>query len=297
MAADRDYYEILGVSRDADEEAIRRAYRKLARKHHPDVSSDPDAEERFKEVGEAFDVLKDPEKRELYDRFGSDWRQAQAAGGAPPPPREPGPGGPPPDYEDLFAQMFGGARGEGAAFRVRGNDLEAVLDVTLEEAARGGSRRITLPDGTSLDVTIPVGLVDGRRIRLAGQGGEGLGGGPRGDLFLSARILPHATFEHDGRDLYVELPVTPWEAALGAKVGVRTLGGTVSVTVPKGSSGGRRLRLRGRGIPDPKGADGDLYATVRVVVPRKLDDRERELFEELAEASSFVPTGGGRVAT
>lgn len=297
MPAERDYYDILGVPRDADEDRIRRAYRKLARTHHPDVSSDPDAEDRFKEVGEAFDVLKDPERRELYDRFGADWRQAQAAGGPPPPPQGQGRSAPPPEYEDLFAQMFGAGRGEGAAFRVRGNDVEAILDVTLEEAADGGSRRITLPDGTSLDVTIPVGLVDGRRIRLAGQGGEGLGGGPRGDLFLSARILPHATFEHDGRDLHVELPVAPWEAALGAKVGVRTLAGTVSVTVPKGSSSGRRLRLRGRGIPDPKGADGDLYATVRIVVPRKLDERERELFEELAEASSFVPSGGGRVVT
>ncbi|MGI9539606.1 MAG: DnaJ C-terminal domain-containing protein [Miltoncostaeaceae bacterium] len=297
MPADRDYYEILGVPRGADEEAIRRAYRKLARMHHPDVSSDPDAEERFKEVGEAFDVLKDPEKRELYDRFGADWRHAQAAGAPPPPPPGADRTAPPPEYEDLFAQMFGGDRGEGAAFRVRGNDVEAVLDVTLEEAAGGGSRRITLPDGTSLDVTIPKGLVDGRRIRLAGQGGEGLGGGPKGDLFLSARILPHATFEHDGRDLHMELPVSPWEAALGAKVGVHTLTGTVSVTVPKGSSGGRRLRLKGRGIPDPKGADGDLYATLRIVVPRKLGDREKELFEALAEESSFTPSGGGRVGT
>ncbi len=285
----RDHYDVLGVSRDASQEDIRSAYRRLARTHHPDVSDNPDAEERFKEVGEAFEVLGDPETREKYDRFGHDWRHVDAAG-APPPGR--GPVGDDAAFgqDDLFEALFG-RRGEGATFRIRGNDVEAVLDVTLEEAAAGSTRRLTLPDGTALDVKIPVGITDGRRIRLAGQGGQGLGGGERGDLFLVAHMVPHARFRHEGRDLHIDLPVAPWEAALGAKVPVETLDGTVSVTVPRGSSTGRKLRLRGRGLPDPKGEDGDLFATVRVVVPRKLSDRERELFEELRDASDFAPRG------
>ncbi len=286
-----DYYSVLGVARDAEEDEIRRAYRKLARTHHPDVSPDPDAEERFKEIGQAFDVLGDAEKRELYDRFGADWSRVQA-GGTPPPPGAGGTSWPQPDYEDLFASIFG--RGEGAAFRVRGNDVEAVIDVPISEAISGGTRRLTLPDGTSLDVRIPVGMIDGRRIRLAGRGGEGIGGGPRGDLFLQARIVPHPVFRHDGRDLYVDLPVAPWEAALGARVQVQTPRGPVAVTVPKGSGSGRKLRLRGRGIPNPSGDDGDLYATISVAVPSALSDGDRELFERLAETSDFVPAGGGR---
>lgn len=289
-----DHYDVLGLARDASQDDIRSAYRRLARKYHPDVSDDPDAEDRFKEVGEAFEVLGDPESREKYDRYGHDWRYVDASGAPPPPPRPPGGGGPGGrssfSDEDLFEALFG-HRGEGATFRMRGNDVEAVLDVTLEEAAAGGSRRLTLPDGTALEVKIPVGMTDGRRIRLAGQGGEGLGGGERGDLFLVANMVPHPRFRLEGRDLHLDLPVAPWEAALGAKVPVETLDGTVSVTVPKGSSTGRKLRLRGRGLPDPKGTDGDLFATVKVVVPRKLSDRERELFEALRDTSDFAPRG------
>jgi curved DNA-binding protein len=296
--AARDFYDVLGVERGASADEIRGAYRKLARKHHPDVNKEPGAEERFKEISAAYDVLGDPEKREKYDRFGAAWRQVDAAGGGP------GFGG----FEagdfggrrvefgegelgDLFETLFGGA-GPGAGFggsATRGADHEAVLELSLEEAARGGRRSIALGDGRSYDVVIPAGVRQGQRIRLAGEGGQGAGEGPPGDLLLRVRIEPHPRFRLDGRDLYVDLPVTPWEAALGAVSDVPTLDGTARVRVPAGSSSGRKLRLRGEGFPGPRGDHGDLYATVKVMVPKHLSDRERGLFEELAAASSFDP--------
>lgn len=301
--ATRDFYEVLGVGRDASADDIRRAYRKLARTFHPDVNKEPGAEERFKEVSEAYDVLSDPDKRAKYDRFGAAWRQA---GGGP----QPGSGGgfdpgdfggvrvefgegDLGDFGDVFESLFGGRRGRGAGgfggFAARGADHEAVLELTLEEAARGGRRSVTLGDGRSYEVSIPVGVRDGQRIRLAGEGGQGAGGGPSGDLFLRVRIKPHPRFRLEGRDLHVEVPVSPWEAALGATVDVPTLDGTAKVKVPAGSSSGRRLRLRGQGFPGPRGGHGDLYATVRIAVPKHLSRRERELFEQLADASSFDP--------
>jgi curved DNA-binding protein len=302
--ATRDFYEILGVRRDASADEIRRAYRKLAREHHPDVSKEPGAEERFKQISEAYDVLSDPEKREKYDRFGAAWRQAGdgAAG--------PGFGGFDSqagfgdvrvefgdgdfgDFGDFVESIFGGRRGARRAgfgdFAARGADHEAVLELSLEEAARGGRRSISLGDGRSYDVNIPAGVRDGQRIRLAGEGGQGIGGGPSGDLFLRVRIKPHPRFRLDGRDLYVDVPVTPWEAALGADVEVPTLDGTARVRVPAGSSSGRRLRLRGEGFPGAGGGHGDLYATVKIMVPKRLNARERELFQQLAEASAFDP--------
>lgn len=289
--AHQDYYELLGVPPDASADAIRRAYRKLARKHHPDVNQDPDAEDRFKAISEAYDVLRDPEKRERYDRFGPGWRAPQDVTGA---------GGFDPgevqfdvgdgDLGDLFEGLFGSRRrGRGSAgrdgFSMRGSDQEAVLELTLEEAAHGGKRRLALGNGRELEVEIPRGVREGQRIRLAGQGMPGIGDGPPGDLFLRVRLRPHPVFEVDGRDLYVDVAVSPWEAALGAEVPVRTLDGTARVKVPAGSSSGRRLRLRGQGLP----GGGDLYAVLTIKVPKTLTDEERELFEQLADESSFDP--------
>ena len=275
--ATRDFYDVLGVERGASADEIRRAYRKLARRYHPDVNKDPDAEERFKEMSEAYDVLSDPEKRERYDRFDG------AAGGGP----EFG-GFETGDLGDLFETFLGGA-GLRGGFAERGADHEAVVELSLEEAARGGRRSMALGDGRSYDVSIPAGVRHDQRIRLAGEGGQGFGSGPSGDLFLRVRLTPHPRFRLDGRDLHADLPVTPWEAALGAEAAVPTLDGSVRVRVPAGSSSGRRLRLRGQGFPGPRGGRGDLYATVKIMVPGHLSDRERELFEQLAAASTFDP--------
>jgi curved DNA-binding protein len=279
--ATRDFYEVLGVERGASADEIRRAYRKLARHHHPDINKEPGAEERFKEVSEAYDVLSDPEKRERYDRFGAAWRQAGPTNGEP-------------DFGDIDAgdlsELFETLLGGAGRFRAApGADHEAQLELSLEEAARGGRRSLALGDGRSYQVDIPAGVREGQRIRLAGQGGRAAGAGAPGDLFLRVHVKPHPRFRLDGPDLYVDLRVTPWEAALGAEADVPTLDGSARVRVPAGSSSGRRLRLRGQGFPGPRGGHGDLYATVKVMVPKHLSDRERELFEQLAAESSFDP--------
>ena len=297
----RDYYEVLGVPRDADAEAIRRAYRKLARENHPDINKDPEAEDRFKQISEAYEVLRDEERRRQYDRVGRGGRSGQDMSGPD------GFGGAPgngfrdvnvefgdSNFSDFFESMFGARRspfGDAAFddFAARGGDHEAVLELSLEEAAAGGRRRISLEDGRNFEVDVPPGVRDGQRIRLAGQGGAGLGRGPVGDLFLRVRLKPHPRFEVDGRDIRTTLPVTPWEAALGAEVEVPTLTGTARVKVPKGSSSRRSLRLRGQGLPGPRNQQGDLYAEIRIHVPRRLSARERELFEQLAEVSTFNP--------
>jgi curved DNA-binding protein len=319
----RDFYDALGVSRDASEDDIRRAYRRLARQYHPDVNKEPGAEDRFKEVSEAYEVLRDAEKRSQYDRYGSQWRAAQEAQrqGRGAPGGGPGAGGfegfegfggPGGGFDDVRVEfgeggiddilegLFGGrGRGRGRrggrfeGYSMRGADREAEIELSLEEAAHGGRRRISLADGRDLEVNIPPGVRDGQRIRLAGEGDPGAGGGPTGDLFLRVRIRRHPTFRLDGRDLYVDLPVAPWEAALGAEVETPTLDGTARVKVPQGSSCGRRLRLRGQGFPGSGGApDGDLYAVVKIMVPKRPSKRERELFEQLAEASKFDPRKG-----
>jgi curved DNA-binding protein len=304
----QDYYEALGVSRDATADEIRQAYRKLARTYHPDVNKERDAEDRFKQISEAYDVLRDPDKRERYDRFGSNWRAGQDVSGA---------SGfedafragdgfgdarvdfGDSDFSDFFENVFGRRRGAGGGragfdgFSMRGNDREAVLELALEEAARGGKRWLSLGDGRSLEVDIPRGVRDGQRIRLAGEGGAGAGGGPPGDLFLRVRLKPHPRFRVEGRDLYVDLAVSPWEAALGAQVPVPTLEGNAQVKVPSGSSSGRRLRLRGQGLPGSGGAQaGDLYVVLTIRVPKKLTKKERELFERLASVSKFDPRKG-----
>ncbi len=314
MAADRDFYQILGVDRTASQDEIQRAYRKLARANHPDVNKDPAAEERFKDVSEAYDVLSDPQTRRRYDAFGPDFRQvpedvdpqawrraqagARAGAGAGRAGRGSGGGfsygaGGDVDLDDLLGGLFGGRAGRGWG-PVAGADQTAEISLTLEEAYQGARRSISLagPEGTrSLDVTIPAGVTDGQRIRLAGQGGRGSDGARPGELYLVVRIAPHRTFRLEGRDLHVELRLAPWEAALGTSVAIPTPGGEAKVKVPPGTSSGRRLRLRGRGLPNPKGKPGDLLAEARIMVPHRPSDAERELFEQLAAASDFDPRG------
>jgi curved DNA-binding protein len=311
----RDYYDVLGVGRNASSEEIQQAFRKLARKHHPDVNRDPGAEERFKEINDAYSVLSDPKTRQRYDRFGENFRQVpedydeRVAAGAGARGGWGGGGGGGGrvrfrtdegvdfdgsgiDFEDLFGGIFGRGGGGGGRGPVPGADQEAEIQLGVEEAYRGGKRSITLggPDGQrSYDVNIPRGVVDGQRIRLAGEGGRGSGDAPSGDLYLRVRIKPDGRFRLEGRDIHVVAPVTPWEAALGATVPVPTPGGTAKVTVPAGSSSGRRLRLRGEGMPNPRGQNGDLYAEIRIMVPPEPTARERELFEELAAVSAFDP--------
>ena len=323
MTAPRDFYDALGVSRSASQQEIQSAYRKLARTYHPDVNRDPGAEERFKEVSEAYDVLSDPEKRRRYDAFGADFRQvpegvdpqtwarARAGAGAGPRARTGGGGRPDAgdeggwystgsggmddvDLEDLFGGIFGGARRgrRGGWGPIPGADQEAEIELTVEEAYRGGQRTITLsgPDGPrTLTVTIPPGVTDGQRIRLAGQGGQGSDGARAGDLYLVVRLAPHPRYRVEGRDIYVDLPLAPWEGALGASVAIDTPGGEAKVTVPPGTSTGRKLRLRGRGLPNPRGRPGDLYAEAKIMVPARPTEEERRLFRELARVSSFDP--------
>jgi curved DNA-binding protein len=307
-----DYYQLLGVARSADAKEIHRAYRKLARKYHPDVNKEAGAEDTFKQISEAYHVLSDPESRAQYDRFGPEFRQYASAereyasqtrgsaggGGAGRTRARPGPsgftwssaqggagpGGASVDWEDLFGDVFGS---------MRGMDSEAELELTVEEAYRGGPRTIVLsgPDGgrQTFDVRIPPGVLDGQRIRVAGGGGAGRQDGGPGDLVITVRIRPDRRMRLDGKNIEMDLPVSPWEAALGASVSTRTPGGPITVRVPPGSSSGRRLRLKGQGMPQPGGKPGDLFAKVKVMVPPHLTDRERRLFEELQRESSYDP--------
>ncbi|WP_067465994.1 DnaJ C-terminal domain-containing protein [Actinomadura macra] len=314
----QDPYAALGVSRDAGQDEIQRAYRKLARAHHPDINKDPEAEERFKDVSEAYAILSDPEQRRRYDAFGPDFRRvpedvdpdvwarsragagagAGAGGGRAGPYATTGGVytggfGEDIDLEELFGGIFGGRRRGGGQWSAwspsRGADQEAEIEVSVEEAYQGTRRTITLqrPEGPrTLDVTVPAGVTDGQRIRLGGQGGSG---DSAGDLYLVVRLTPHPRYRVEGRDVYTDLPLTPWEAALGTTAGLQTPGGEAKVKVPPGTSSGRRLRLRGRGLPNPRGAPGDLFAEVRIVVPSEPSETERRLLEELASASSFDP--------
>ena len=299
----KDYYEVLGVPRDASSDEIRRAYRKLARQHHPDINHESDAEERFKEVGEAYEVLSDQEKREVYDRLGDQRRAGAEApdmadfedlfgrGGFGSDARvEFGEGG----FSDFFERLFGQDARVADGGPLRGRDREAALELSLEEALAGGRRRLSLDGEGGFEVEIPAGVREGQRIRIAGKGAAGRGGGPAGDLYLLVHLRPHPRFRREGDDLQVDVRVTPWEAALGATVPVRTLSGNAQVRVPAGSSSGRRLRLRGRGLPARGGGRGDLYATVQIAVPKELSDEERDLFERLAADSHFDPREGRR---
>jgi curved DNA-binding protein len=317
MAADQDFYQILGVPRQASQEEIQQAYRKLARAHHPDVNPDPAAEERFKNISAAYDVLSDPQTRRRYDAFGPDfrqvppdvdpeaWRRAQAGARAGARARSGAGGrasagfgfggGEQMDIEDLLGGLFGDRAGRraraGRGFGpIPGADQTADIEISLEDAYHGARTSITLagPDGPrTLQVTIPPGVTDGQRIRLAGQGGRGGDGASPGDLYLVVSIAPHRNYRLDGRDLHYELKLAPWEAALGTSVAIPTPGGEARVSVPPGTSCGRRLRLRGRGLPNPKGNPGDLLAEAKIVVPATLSQAERELFEQLAAVADF----------
>jgi curved DNA-binding protein len=321
MPPAEDFYSVLGVSRDASADEIQRAYRKLARTYHPDVNKDPAAEERFKQISEAYDVLSDPNQRRRYDAFGPDfrrvpedadpatWGRARAGSGGgrsrarssqsweegfPEGVRFSTGSAEGIDLDDLFGDIFGGGgRGRRSSWGpTSGADQEVELELTVEEAYRGGTRKLTLegPGGVrTIDVKIPAGVVNGQRIRLAGQGGQGSGGGAAGDLYMVVRIAPHPRYRLDGRDLIVDLPLAAWEGALGASVPLETPGGEATVKVPRGSSTGRRLRLRGRGLPNPRGSPGDLYAEVKLMVPSHLTREEERLFEELAGTSKFNP--------
>jgi curved DNA-binding protein len=309
----KDYYQLLGVPRDASADEIRSAYRRLARENHPDVNKDPEAQDRFKEVSEAYEVLRDDEKRAKYDRFGANWKSAQDVSGAGGYGRYGDRGGGAgydtgdfgadfgdADVGDLFEQLFGRGRGRGGGrgggrgpfegYTTRGADHEATIELSLEEAFRGGRQHLSLADGREFDVTIPPGVRDGQRIRLAGQGGNGAGeGAPPGDLFLRVRLRPHPRLRVRGRDLETDLRVAPWEAALGADVPVQGLEGSITVKVAPGSSCGRRLRLRGEGMTDADGRRGDLYAVVKIMVPKKPTKAERKAFEQLRDSSKFDP--------
>jgi curved DNA-binding protein len=304
----RDYYEVLGVPRTATAEEIKRAYRQLARKHHPDLQPAAErtkAAERVKEINEAYEVLSNPDKRSKYDALGQNWKNGMDF--TPPPGAEwrtvdPGEWEDLGGFSDFFGSLFGRPTGRagrsgrgGTRITIPGNDVEAELVVSLDELLKGGRRRIQLPGGRSLDVEIPLGTRDGTVLRLAGQGEPGVNGGPPGDLFLHARLIPHPRYRVIGDDLEMDLPLWPWQAVLGTEVRIDTPEGPVTLKVPSGTQSGRRLRLRGRGLPRADGSRGDLYATVRIVIPERPSAAEREAYEALrrgASAPADRPAGG-----
>jgi curved DNA-binding protein len=291
----KDYYAALGVPRDADAEQIKKAYRKLARTHHPDVSKSPEAEAKFKEVAEAYQTLKDPEKRAAYDELG---RRPAGQEFAPPPRWTHEFGAEGQSFEDIDLADLLDALGRGhrgtrrAAMPMQGRDYEATVRISLEDAHRGTRLSLDLAEaggGRTLEVTIPAGVSEGQKLRLRGKGGKGRNGGADGDIYLHILLAPHPVFRPDQHDLHFDLALAPWEAALGAEVEVPTLDGPVLLTVPPGTRSGPKLRLRRRGLANGRGGHGDLYATVHIHVPTTLTDRERDLFKELAGASRFNP--------
>lgn len=300
----KDYYAILGLERGATDAEIKKAYRRLARKYHPDVSKERNAEERFKEVNEAYQTLSDAEKRAAYDQLGRhrpgeefrpppDWGQRFGAGGD--------------DFVDLsdLFEQFGlrgaRARGGGRRFAMKGQDYEVTAEIGLEDAARGTEVALDLAapevgqDGAvrrvskTVRIRVPKGATDGQRLRVPGKGGAGMGEGEPGDLYLNIRLKPHRLFKPNGHDLYLELPIAPWEAVLGAEVEVPTLEGRVKLSIRPGSRSGQKLRLTGKGLPTPHGGGGDLYCVLQIVTPTRLSAREKQLYEELAKISNFDP--------
>jgi len=322
VATYKDYYQIMGVARYASQDEIKRAYRRLARKFHPDVSKEANAEDKFKEVQEAYEVLKDPQRRAAYDQLGSNWRAGQEF--RPPPDwgRDfefstssfggGGQGTGDADFSDFFASLFGqrspfgqrggfgqgGGRGRGG-FAAAGEDHVAKIQIDLEDSFRGGAHTIELKtpqlgdDGhvtvqpRTLKVTIPAGVIEGQRIRLAGQGSPGVGGGPAGDLYLEIGFRPHRLFTLDGRDITLTLPIAPWEAALGATVQTPTLAGPVDLRIPPNARAGQKMRLKGRGLP---GATvGDQYVVLKIVQPPADTPRAKELYEQMQRDLPFNP--------
>ena len=308
----KDYYKTLGVKRDASAEDIKKAYRVKARKYHPDVSKEANAEERFKEVAEAYEVLKDPEKRAAYDNLGT-WRPGQEF--RPPPDwakraggfrfETGGPGGAGFDFSDFFSELFGGARrGPTSTPRMGmpGQDVEASVQITLDQAMHGTEAEFQLhvpeTDGAGrarraprlVKVRIPKGATDGQTMRVRGKGGRGSSGAADGDLYLKIIIQPHAVFRPSGHDLYLDVPITPWEAALGAAVDIPTADGKARLKLPAGVRSGQKFRLPGKGLPKPGGhAAGDLYALIQIVLPPTLTAEETKLFEQLSNISHFDP--------
>jgi curved DNA-binding protein len=304
-----DYYAALGVERGASPEDIKKAYRRLAQKYHPDVSKEPEAEARFKEIAEAYQTLKDPEKRAAYDQLGSrpqgeefrpppDWARQHAGGDGQFSFEDM-------DFADLFSRFGGGGRGRGGPFAgggaMPGQDFEVPVQISIEDAYRGTTLdlQLSMPEYDesgaikrvphAVKARIAPGAVDGQRLRLPGKGGKGFHGGRAGDLYLDLSLKPHRLYRATGHDLYVDLPLAPWEAALGASVEVPTPGGTVNLKVRPGTSSGQKLRLAGRGLPRPRGGAGDLFAVAQIVVPAELSDRERELYGQLEAASQADP--------
>jgi curved DNA-binding protein len=302
----KDYYQALGVERTATDEDIKKAYRKLAHKYHPDISKDPKGEEKFKEIAEAYATLKDPEKRTQYDQLGT--RQAGESF-SPPPEWAQQYGGRESffddvDLSDILSAFTRSRRRNGRGpenFPMPGQDYEVPVTVSLEQVYNGDEVdvQVELPEydqrgllhrvPRTFRVTIPKGATDGQRLRLPGKGGPGLNGGRPGDLYVIIRIAPHPIFRVNGRDLYMDLPLAPWEAVLGAKVEIPTLGGVVELNIKPGTTSGQQLRLAKRGLPSDKGGAGDLFAIVRIDVPKTPTPRERELFERLAAESTFNP--------
>jgi curved DNA-binding protein len=310
----KDYYKTMGLARDASQDEIKKVYRRLARKYHPDVSKEANAEERFKEVQEAYEVLKDPEKRAAYDQLGSNWRSGQEF--RPPPDwgkdfefrtSSFGSAGEDSGFSDFFSSLFGqrspfGARGGGGrsrGFAAAGDDHMARIEIDVEDAYHGATRTIELKtpqvgDGgrivlkpRTLQVKIPAGVTEGRRIRLAGQGSAGIGGGPPGDLYLEIHLRPHPLYQVEGRDITLTLPIAPWEAALGATVLTPTLAGPVELRIPANAKAGQRLRLKGRGLPG--NAPGDQYVALKIVTPPADTPRARELYEQMQRELPFEP--------
>jgi len=307
----KDYYNIMGVERTASQDEIKRAYRKLARKYHPDVSKETNAEARFKEVGEAYEVLKDPEKRAAYDQLGANWKAGQDFN--PPPDWDAGfefsgggfTGGDASAYSDFFESLFGHGFGPAqagqrqAGFHAHGEDHHAKVLIDLEDAYQGAARSITLQSPQvdssghvttrqrTLNIKIPRGVKQGQRIRLSGQGSPGVGEGRAGDLYLEIEFKPHGIYKVEERDVYLDLPVTPWEAALGATIKVTTPGGPVDLKIPQATGSGRKLRLKGRGIPGKPA--GDLYVVPQITLPPADSDTARALYRKMEQELAYNP--------
>jgi curved DNA-binding protein len=293
----KDYYKILGVARGATQDEIKKAYRQLARKYHPDVSKEANAEDKFKEVGEAYEVLRDKQKRAQYDQFGSNYRHGQSF--TPPPGWEEnmggfGGGG---NFSSFFENLFGGMGGMGGGagmggdnFYAKGEDVNAKITITLEDAFNGATKTIRRPAGASqtgtINVKVPAGISSGKKIRLSGQGKAGMGG-KDGDLFIEVNIAPHKHYRVEGKDIYLDLPLAPWEAALGAKVTVPTLAGKINLTIPAGAKSGQKMRLKGRGLPGKE--PGDEFVVLQIMTPAADSDKAKKLYMQMAEELAFNP--------
>ena len=288
----KDYYKILGISRETAQDEIKKAYRKLARKYHPDVSKEANAEEKFKEIGEAYEVLKDPEKRAQYDQFGSNYNQGQSFN---PPPgwgQQRGASGNG-NFSNFFDSMFGGGGmggGGGDNFFAQGEDVNAKITVSLEDAFNGAKKSVRRPSGASqggtINVKIPAGIVSGKKIRLSGQGKAGMGGSA-GDLYLEISIANHAFYRLEEKNIYLDLPIAPWEAAFGAKVTVPTLAGKINLTIPADAKSGQKMRLKGRGLPSKEA--GDQFVVLQINTPPANSEQAKKLYQQMAEELSFNP--------